>query len=76
MFTSPPYDRGAMTLQALREKIGDADFMRIMRAWYRENRYGNVTTAHLIELSERISGQQLDDFFRVWLYEQVKPTTW
>jgi aminopeptidase N len=76
MFTSPPYDRGAMTLQALREKIGDADFMAIMRAWYRNNRYGNVTTADLIRLSERISGQQLDEFFNVWLFLPAKPTTW
>jgi aminopeptidase N len=76
MFTSPPYDRGAMTLQALREKIGDADFMAIMRAWYRDNRYGNVTTADLIRLSERISGQELDEFFNVWLFQPGKPTTW
>jgi aminopeptidase N len=76
MFSSPPYDRGAMTLQALREKIGDAVFFGILRSWYQENRNGNVTTADFVELAERKSGQQLDDFFRVWLFERGKPTTW
>ena len=76
MFSSPPYDRGGMTLQALREKIGDEDFFKLLRRWYKHNRYGNVTTAEFIEPAERVSGQQLDEFFRVWLYEPVTPTTW
>jgi aminopeptidase N len=76
MFHSPPYDRGAMTLQALREKLGDQTFFKILRSWYRENKYGNVTTADFIQLSERTSRQQLDEFFDVWLYQPVKPTTW
>jgi aminopeptidase N len=76
MFHSPPYDRGAMTLQALREKIGDEDFFKLLRRWYKRNRYGNVTTAEFIAAAERVSGQQLDAFFDVWLYQPVKPTSW
>jgi aminopeptidase N len=76
MFTSPPYDRGAMTLQALRGRIGDDAFFRLLRSWYAGNRYGNVTTADFIEAAERASGQQLDTFFDVWLFQPVKPTTW
>ena len=34
MFSSPPYDRGGMTLQALRGKIGDDAFFRLLRTWY------------------------------------------
>jgi aminopeptidase N len=76
MFHSPPYDRGAMTLQALREKIGDDVFFGMLRDWYRENKDGNVTTADFVALAERESRQQLDDFFRVWLFEPVQPTSW
>ena len=65
-----------MTLQALRAKVGDATFFGILRQWYRENRYGNVTTADFVALAERRSGQQLDTFFDVWLSQPVKPTTW
>jgi len=70
------YNRGAMTLQALRVKIGDATFFPMMRAWYAENRNGNVTTEDFIALAEREHGQQLDDFFDVWLYTPGKPTSW
>ena len=66
----------AMTLQALREKIGDGDFFRIMRDWAQQNRFGNVTTAQFIALAEQVSGIQLDHFFDVWLYQPEKPTSW
>ena len=65
-----------MTLQALRVKVGDPTFFAILRAWYAHNRNGNVTTADFITLAETVSGQQLDAFFRVWLFEPVKPTSW
>jgi aminopeptidase N len=76
MFSSPPYDRGGMTLQALRVKVGDPVFFDILRRWYRDNRYGNVTTAEFISFAERVSGQQLDEFFQVWLYQPGKPASW
>jgi aminopeptidase N len=70
------YNRGAMTLQALRVKIGDAVFFPMMRKWYADNRDGNVTTEQFIALAESESGQQLDAFFDVWLYTSGKPTSW
>jgi aminopeptidase N len=76
LFATPVYQRGAMTLQALREKLGDEVFFELLRDWYRENRYRNVTTADFIAHAERESGQQLDDFFQVWLYEEGRPETW
>jgi aminopeptidase N len=76
LFATPVYDRGAMTLQALREKVGDETFFAILRTWYAEHRNGNVTTADFIALAERVSGQQLDGFFQVWLYEEGRPESW
>ena len=70
------YLRGAMTLQALREKIGDGVFFGIMRDWAHDNRYGSVTTAEFIALVEQKSAMDLDAFFRVWLYEAGKPVAW
>jgi aminopeptidase N len=72
-FPAPVYDRGAMTLQALRGKVGDDVFFRILRAWYEENAGGNVTTADFIALSERVSGQELDAFFEIWLETPGRP---
>jgi aminopeptidase N len=82
LFHTPVYDRGAMTLQALREKVGDDTFFDILRTWYADNRSQSVTsdesvtTADFINLAETESGQDLDHFFHVWLYEEGKPTSW
>jgi aminopeptidase N len=76
LFHEPPYTRGAMTLQALREKAGDDAFFRILRRWYSENRNGLVSTADFIALAERETGLDLDAFFHAWLYQPGKPTSW
>ena len=76
LFGTPVYDRGALTLQALREKVGDTTFFSILRTWYRENRHSNVTTPEFIATAERVSGQQLDHFFDVWLFQEGRPASW
>jgi aminopeptidase N len=76
MFNGTIYNRGAMTLQALRQKIGDGAFFELMRDWATQNRYGNVTTAQFIDLAEQHSGMDLKHFFDVWLYQPDKPTSW
>jgi aminopeptidase N len=76
VFDGTIYDRGGMTLQALREKIGDAKFFQILRTWLAQNKYGSISTPGFVALSESISGQDLDNFFDVWLYQPAKPTSW
>ena len=76
LFAGSVYDRGAMTLEALRQKVGDRAFFTILARWYERNRDGNVVTADLVALSERVSGQDLEPFFDVWIYQPTKPTTW
>ncbi|MEU8262002.1 M1 family metallopeptidase [Micromonospora sp. NPDC048999] len=76
MFSNVPYNRGAMTLHALRGKVGDDTFFRIVRQWTATYRHGNAGTADFIALAERESGQNLHTFFDVWLYQKGKPTTW
>jgi aminopeptidase N len=73
LFHTPVYDRGAMTLQALRTDVGDRVFLRILRRWYAEHKYGNVTTAEFIALAERVSGRDLGAFFDAWLYQEGRP---
>jgi aminopeptidase N len=73
LFATPVYDRGAMTLHALRLEIGDRAFFRVLRRWATQNAHGTVATADFIALAERVSGKQLDRLFRVWLYRPEKP---
>jgi aminopeptidase N len=73
LFDQPVYVRGAMTLQALRVRVGDAAFFDILRTWAATNAGGHGTTAKFIQLAEQISGRQLDGFFRNWLYAVNRP---
>ena len=75
IFARSVYDRGAMTLQALRERIGDDAFFKVLHCWYAEHRYGNVTTADFVALSERVSGKNLQSFFQTWLHMPGKPAS-
>ena len=44
LFGVAVYERGGLTLHALREAIGDDRFFAILREWVSENAYGNVGT--------------------------------
>jgi aminopeptidase N len=76
LFDGTIYDRGGMTLEALREKVGDAEFFQILRDWAAEHRFGNATTQDFISLAETDSGLDLDHFFQVWLFDEGKPASW
>ncbi|MEU4833241.1 M1 family metallopeptidase [Streptosporangium sp. NPDC023615] len=76
LFNNSVYTRGGMTLHALRQRIGDPAFFRLLREWAAEHRYGNVTTPQFIALAERISGRDLDALFDAWLFTPRKPTAW
>lgn len=73
LFDSPIYYRGAMTLYALRLKVGNATVDQVLRRWASSNRGGNGTTPQFIRLAERLADGNLDHFFHVWLEKPVKP---
>ena len=73
MFGPSVYIRGAMALQALRLKIGTKPMLGVLRSWAIEHRYGSGTIKEFIDLTEKISGRNLDPFFERWLYQRGKP---
>lgn len=73
LFSSSVYQRGAMTLHALRQEVGDEAFFEILRTWVIEQRDGLAITDEFIELAERISARQLDDLFEDWLFDKDRP---
>ena len=73
LFNGSVYLRGGMTLQALRERVGDDDFFEILRAWIDEHRDDDAGTDDFIELAERISGDDLGRLFDAWLYDDSLP---
>jgi len=79
LFADSIYDRGAMTLQALRTEIGnDAAFLGLLRDWHAAHRYGNARVEEFVRFTEQrfphLTG--LPHFFDVWLYQPGKPTSW
>ncbi|MCP2336766.1 M1 family metallopeptidase [Actinomadura rupiterrae] len=73
LFGRAVYDRGGMTLHALRTKVGDAVFFKILRTWTAEKRGSNGTTPQFIATAERVSGKKLGPFFDAWLYQPHRP---
>jgi aminopeptidase N len=73
LFAVSTYVRGAMTLQALRDKIGTHDLLRIMRTWATEHRHGHGDIEQFIALADKISGEHLHGFFQRWLFQRGKP---
>jgi aminopeptidase N len=73
LFDEGVYFRGAMTLQALRKRVGDVKFFNILRTWFAQNEGGHGTTAQFIALSEQVSGRELSPLFQNWLYSTKRP---
>jgi aminopeptidase N len=73
IFDDSVYGRGAMTLQALRNRVGNQDFWRILRTWIREQKGGNGSSEEFEALAARVSGEDLTGFFTAWLRTPAKP---
>jgi aminopeptidase N len=73
LFREEVYDRGAMTVQALRNVLGDEDFGELLRQWVTVHRHGNASIADFQALAESVSGKDLGGFFQVWLYAGTAP---
>ena len=67
------YQRGALTLHALRQEVGDDAFFAILQAWPRRYANGNATTADFVDLAEEVSGRELSPLFDAWLFALPLP---
>ncbi|WP_405655254.1 M1 family metallopeptidase [Streptomyces sp. RK9] len=73
LFKRMRYDGSALVLYALREKVGDATFQKIERAWVSEYRGRTASTQDYIDLASKVSGQDLEGFLKPWLYGAKTP---
>ena len=73
LFAGAVYVRGALTLAALRDRVGDDAFFEILLTYAERFHDDNVTTADFIAVAEEISEQQLDEFFDDWLFSTGIP---
>jgi len=73
LFHDAVYWRGALTLHALRQRVGDDVFFEMIRTYFQRFKDSNATVEDFIALANEVSGEDLTDLFDVWLYQKVVP---
>ncbi|AGL17073.1 M1 family metallopeptidase [Actinoplanes sp. N902-109] len=73
MFDPMVYKRGALTLHALRKKIGNEPFFALLRSWVAEHQHATVTTEQFRTHAQRFSREPLDALFTEWLDRPARP---
>tara|TARA_R110002049_G_scaffold309289_2_gene520238 strand:- start:15726 stop:17669 length:1944 start_codon:yes stop_codon:yes gene_type:complete len=61
------YKKGAWVLHLLREKVGDTAFKLAVENYLEKHQFKNVETEDFISEVEKASGQNLDEFVKIWL---------
>lgn len=67
------YEKGAWFLHMLRNKIGNVNFSKLLREYYKKYRNSNASTKDFRRVAEEISGLKLKSFFDQWLRSEGHP---
>ena len=67
------YEKGSWVLHMLRQKIGDSAFHEGIKNYYKTYAGSNASTDDFRAVMEKISGQDLGQFFKQWLYTAGQP---
>jgi aminopeptidase N len=67
------YPKGGWVLHMLRGLMGDDAFFRGIRTYYARHLHSAVLTEDFQAVMEEVSGQDLDWFFRQWIYQPGYP---
>ncbi len=73
LFDPPVYFRGAMALHRVRQQVGDEDFFALLKTWATQRAGRASTIDQFTALAEETSGEDLEQVFDVWLYQEGKP---
>ena len=73
LFDGHVYAKGSLILNMMQDYLGDDAFWRAIQHYTRLNQYKNVETEDLKKAIEEITGQNMDWFFKQWIYEPGFP---
>jgi aminopeptidase N len=73
LFALQVYQRGALTLHALRLEIGDDAFFETLQKYIVRFDNRHATTDDFIDIAEAVSGRDLKALFDGWLYQLAIP---
>ncbi|MDQ1667011.1 MAG: hypothetical protein QOH75_3042 [Actinomycetota bacterium] len=74
IFSGSVYDRGAGTLETLRQAVGGATFLKILRGWVRNHAYSTGTVAEFRAYAQKVAHRDLSHLFYEWLDKNGKPS--
>lgn len=61
------YAKGSIFVDRLRKEVGEEDFNKILKSYFKEFKYKNAKTEDFIKIAEEVSGVNLDDLVDKWL---------
>ncbi len=73
MFDDRVYKRGALTLHALRGRLGDEKFFALLKDWTTRYRHRTVVTDDFTGLAANYSDESLRPLWDAWLYSTEVP---
>ncbi len=73
LFNDGVYDRGAMTVHALRLHLGDDKFWALLRGFLEKFKFKNASNADWLEFVENFAGVKARQLQERWLFDAVAP---
>ncbi len=64
----------AMMLDRIRQRVGDAEFTALSKAWVRQHEYGNVSRAEFVTWLNGETGRRFNALVRLWLDSPHTPS--
>ena len=68
LYGAQPYKGGSIVYHALRYRLGDEMFKKCLQTLLEENKWGHVNEDIFIETFSRVSGEDLTDYIKSYLY--------
>jgi len=73
LLSANSYERGSWVLHMLRTEVGDSAFRMIIRKFYDQYKGKNADTDDLKNVARDVTGKDMDQFFKQWLYSSMIP---
>jgi aminopeptidase N len=73
MFDDRIYKRGAITLHALRLRLGDERFFALLQQWTQSHSHSSVSAEQFTDLAARYTDESLRTLWDTWLGEKALP---
>jgi aminopeptidase N len=73
MFDDRVYKRGALTLHALRGRLGDQKFFALLKDWTTRYHHSNAVTEDFTGLAAHYCSESLAQLWDSWLYSRAVP---